>query len=168
MANGELRCLVRINYDAWHAVGSFGCDKFCRMPHLRLFGVLCTKLQFLWLLLRTIYPYHAYLWLLSKWFSARLSATAQQSYCRHVGVRPSVKPVFSETIKRINAKFWDKLPVHHIAKLFFFCFQNFKLWSFLRFFFVFVNIGPYGRKNFKRHLLWKYTLDSLPKNHAYS
>ena len=33
--------------------------------------------------------------------------------------------------------------------------------------FVFVNMGPYGRKYFKRHL-WKYITDSLPNIHAYS
>ncbi len=55
---------------------------------------------------------------------ALLCATAQQSYCRHVGVRrpsvcrPSVKPVFSEPVRHINAKFGGKVPFHHISRPF--------------------------------------------------
>ena len=29
-------------------------------------------------------------------------------------------------------------------------------------------MGPYGSKNFKQHILWKYTSDLLPKTHSYS
>ncbi len=35
------------------------------------------------------------------------------------------------------------------------------------FFFFFLNMGPHGRKMFKRHLLWNYTADFLPKIHVY-
>ncbi len=69
-------------------------------------------------------------------FLALLCATAQQSYCRHAGVRrPSVKPVFSEPVKHINAKFGGKVPFDHISRPFFF--QNFAFCIFLRFFFSF-------------------------------
>ncbi len=67
-------------------------------------------------------------------------ATAQQSYCRHVGVCPQNPVFFSETLKRMNAKFWGKLPVHHILKhIFFLIFWFF--FHFLHFFFRFVNMG---------------------------
>ncbi len=46
-------------------------------------------------------------------------------------------------------------------------FQNFEFCQ-LFFFFFFVNMGPYGRRNFKRHLVWKYTRDLLPKIQVYS
>ncbi len=36
------------------------------------------------------------------------------------------------------------------------------------FFFVFVNMGPYGGNSFKRHLLWNNTPDLLPKIPVYS
>ncbi len=74
------------------------------------------------------------------WFLALLCATAQQSYCRHAGVRrPSVKPVFSEPVRYINAKFVGKVPFHHISRPFFFlfCFSKFCIFDFLRFFFRF-------------------------------
>ncbi len=54
---------------------------------------------------------------------------------------------------------------HHISRPFCCCcccFSKFLMFDFfLRFFFVFVNMGPYRRKNFKRHLLWKYITDLL-------
>ncbi len=67
-------------------------------------------------------------------FLALLCATAQQSYCRHAGVRrpssvrhpsvlPSVKPVFSETDKQINAKFGRNVSFTISPDHFFF--QNF-------------------------------------------
>ncbi len=76
-------------------------------------------------------------------FLALLCATAQQSYCRHAGVRrpsvrpssivrrPSVKLMFSEPIKQINAKFGGKVPFHHISRPFFFCFSKFRIFYFL-------------------------------------
>ena len=48
-----------------------------------------------------------------------------------------------------------------------FCFSKVCIFYFLRFFFVFVNIGPYGINNFKRHLLWKDIAHSVPKIHTY-
>ena len=50
--------------------------------------------------------------------------------------RPSsVKPIFSEPVKQINAKFSGKVPFHHISRLIFcfsFCIFDF-LWFFFRF-----------------------------------
>ncbi len=52
--------------------------------------------------------------ILSFRFLALLCATKQQSYCRHAGVRRlSIKPVFSETDKQIDAKFGGKVSFHH-------------------------------------------------------
>ncbi len=70
------------------------------------------------------------------------------SSCSPSSVRPSVrKPRFSETAKRINAKLWEKVLVHHISTpslfvcfLFFFKFFIF-LFFFLHFYFVSVNMG---------------------------
>ncbi len=59
-------------------------------------------------------------------------------------VRPSVKPIFSETMKRINTKFCGKVPIHHLPRPFFF---KSLLFLFLTMFFiVFFNRGPYGSK----------------------
>ncbi len=53
------------------------------------------------------------------------------------------------------------------------CSKNYEIWKFgllQIFFFVCANIhvGPYWSKSFKRHLLWKYAPDLLPKIHVYS
>ncbi len=66
-------------------------------------------------------------------------------------VRPSIKPIFSGTVKGINTRFGEKLPVHHTFKPF--VFQDIKNLMFYDFLFVSVNMGPYGSKNFKRHHL---------------
>ncbi len=71
-------------------------------------------------------------------FLALLCATAQQSYCRHAGVRrpssvvrpSSVKPVFSEPVKQINAKFGGKVPFHHISRPLFCSFSKFVIFDF--------------------------------------
>ncbi len=107
-------------------------------------------------------------------FLALLCATAQQSYCRHAGVRPSVrrpsvKPVFSEPVMQINAIFGGKVPFLHISRtFFFFFFQNFAFLIFYDFFSFSLTWDHMAEKNFKRHLLWNYITDSLPKIHAYS
>ncbi len=52
-----------------------------------------------------------------------LCAIAQQSYSRHAGIRrPSIKPLYSEIVKRIKAKFWGKstCPPHLQTILLFF------------------------------------------------
>ena len=54
----------------------------------------------------------------------------QQSYChgtgvRHPSVRLSVNSSFSETAAWIQAKFYGKLPIHHISRQFFLFFQIF-------------------------------------------
>ncbi len=62
-----------------------------------------------------------------------LCGTAQQSYCSHAGIRClSVNPVFSETVKRINAQCWETAwettcpPYLQTLNVFFFLkFQNF-------------------------------------------
>ena len=97
-------------------------------------------------------------------FISSACATAQKSYCRHAGVRrpSSVRRPWSIGETRF-AKFGGKVPFHHISRGFFFSyFQNFAFLILLWLFFVFVNIGPYGRKNFKRQLIWNYITDSLP------
>ena len=58
----------------------------------------------------------------------------------------SVDILFSETVKSIDTKFWWQVPIHHISIPFFFKILNF---LFNTIFFVFVNIGPYGRKKFQ-------------------
>ncbi len=70
-------------------------------------------------------------------FLALLCATIKQSYCRHAGVRRpsvrpparhlSVKPVFSESVKRIISHFCVRLPFRYIFRQFFliFPFLNF-------------------------------------------
>ncbi len=64
---------------------------------------------------------------------------------RPSSVRPSsVKPIFSETVKPINAKIWGKLSVHHISRAFS-IFQNFILFLFY-YLFHFINMGPHWRK----------------------
>ena len=89
---------------------------------------------------------------------------ATLSYCRNAGVHrpslvhPSVKTVFSETVKRINYMY--TISPH----LFYFKILNF--WFFKDFLFVLVSMGPYGSKHFKPHQ-WKYISHSLPPNHAY-
>ncbi len=44
---------------------------------------------------------------------------------------------------------------------------NFQILDFLRFYFAYLNMGPCGNKNFKRHLLWRNTPDLLPKIHVH-
>ncbi len=76
---------------------------------------------------------------------ALLCATAQQSYCRHVGVRLQ-NPFSQINGKQINTEFCG--PIHPYLQTFLFVYIFFILTIFL----VFVNMGPYGSKNFK-HLL---------------
>ena len=74
--------------------------------------------------------------LLSSFF-ALLCATAQQSYCRHAGVRrplpvrSSVKHIFSETGMWINTKFCGIVHVHHISRLLVSKFKSFEFDNFL-------------------------------------
>ncbi len=61
---------------------------------------------------------------------------------------------FSDTTDRISAKLWHAyLSIISQDHLLFFMF----------FFFVFVNMGPNGRKCFKQNLRWKSTSDSLSR-----
>ncbi len=70
----------------------------------------------------------------------------------HPSILPSIKRVFSETIKRINANFYRKVAVHPISRPFspFFKILEFE---FNELFFIFVNMEPYGSENFKMILL---------------
>ncbi len=79
--------------------------------------------------------------------------------------RPSsVKPVFPEPVKQINAKFGGKGTFSPYLQALF-CFSKFCIFNYSRFaFFVFVYIGSLGDKNFKRHSHWKFTQDSLQKS----
>ena len=74
--------------------------------------------------------------------STQFAASAQQSYCRHAGVRrPSVNSVFREPLKQINAKFGGRYlftisPDHFFFKIlhfnFFYDFYSFLLtWSYM-------------------------------------
>ncbi len=80
---------------------------------------------------------------------SRANAVAQASVVR----RSSVKCVFSETVKQINAKFCGKVAIHHISRPFFSVFKNFEFLNFNELFFIFVNMAPYGSENFKTLLL---------------
>ncbi len=90
----------------------------------------------------------------------------QESYCRGAGVhrpciiRPSVDWGFSETAEWIQAKFYGKLPIRHIFRLFFFFIQIFHFSKFYDFFFlVFVNMRPHWSKIFKTLLLLPFSSD---------
>ncbi len=70
--------------------------------------------------------------------------------CRPSPVRLCVLTI-SEPNARISFKFWLLLPLGHTALSFF---EFLKIvFDFLRTFFVFVNMGPYGRENCKTLLL---------------
>ena len=90
---------------------------------------------------------------------ALICATAQQSYCRNAGVRrpsvcrPSIRKTRSQNSScRLmpNLVYLFSISPDHFL---FVCFSKFCIFDFLRIFFVFVNMGAHGRKNFKRHLL---------------
>ena len=82
-------------------------------------------------------------------FSSALCYCTAELLSSH-GRPSSVKPIFSENVKQINAKFGGK---DHISRQLF-CFSKYRIFFiFYDFFFVFVNMGPYRRKSFKRHLL---------------
>ena len=81
-------------------------------------------------------------------------------------VLPSLKPVFLETVKHANAQIlWKLASPPYLQTICLFCFQML-MFGVLRFLFVLVNMEPYGRKKFKRHLLRNYTADSLPKRYV--
>ena len=94
---------------------------------------------------------------ISCWFLALLCATtAQQSYCRHMGV------CLKSIIRRHHFLGYHWMNYRQILgtgtylpylQTIFFVFENLNFWLFYDFFFVFVNMGPYGRNNFKWHLL---------------
>ncbi len=49
---------------------------------------------------------------------SRANAVARASVVHPSVRRPSVKRVFSETVKQINAKFCGKVAIHHISRPF--------------------------------------------------
>ncbi len=67
--------------------------------------------------------------------------------------RPPARVAFiSERNARISFKFWLWLPLWHTVSIFVFYFKKNKI-IFLQIVFVFVNMRPYGSKNFKTLLL---------------
>ncbi len=107
-------------------------------------------------------------------FLALLCATAQQGYCRHAGVcgpssvrlsvvrSLSVKPVFSELIKQINATFGGSVPFHHISMPFFF--QNFAFLIFYDFFSFSLTWDHMGEKKLPTTSPLKLHKRFTPKN----
>ncbi len=76
----------------------------------------------------------------------------QQTWRRRpTSLRPSINSGFSETAAWIQAKFYGKLHTRHISRQFFFFWQFFTFEILTIFFFVFVNMGQYGSKSFKRY-----------------
>ncbi len=64
-----------------------------------------------------------------------------------VAVRPPVKPIMSETMKRLkNAKFCGKPIIEHILQ------TNFVFVLKILFIYFYANMGPYGSKTFTRYL----------------
>ncbi len=72
-------------------------------------------------------------------------------------VRPSVASIISEVTAWISFKFHLWLPLGHMPRCFF---QKF-FFDFLRIFFIFVNMGPYGSQNIKMLLLPQITFASF-------
>ncbi len=66
-------------------------------------------------------------------------------------VHPTVNSGFSEITAWIQDQFYGELPIRHIS--YFFLLNIFAFHFFTIFFFVFVNMGPYGSKNFKTLLI---------------
>ncbi len=86
----------------------------------------------------------------------------QQSHCCGAGVRrpsvrralpSSVKRVFSETAKGVNAKSCGKVATHRISRPFFFIIHNFVFFSNFAIFSPFINTWPYVSENFKTLLV---------------
>ncbi len=69
---------------------------------------------------------------------------------------PSVKRVFSETMKQINAKVCGEVATHHISKPFLFLFQTFRFFIFNEHLFIFINMEPYESENFKSLPYYSY------------
>ncbi len=103
-----------------------------------------------------------------------LCATPQQSFCREVGIRrpPPVplssiicKTRFSETIKRVDTKFWGNLPFHHIYRQFcfvLFCFvSNFLIFDFSS---ALTLMGTFGLVAFKSFWVTRWTCDFFSEN----
>ncbi len=59
--------------------------------------------------------------------------------------RPSIKPIFSEPVKHIKAKFGRKVPFDHISRPFF-CFSKFCIFDFLRIFLFSLTWDHMGEK----------------------
>ncbi len=78
---------------------------------------------------------------------------------RHLVVRPFIDIVSQKPLSELTPKFGDRYLSIYLQTIFF-CFSKLKFYIYI--YFVFVNTGLYGRKNFK-HLLWQYASDSLLK-----
>ncbi len=71
---------------------------------------------------------------------------------RAYAVRLSIKLLFLKFVKQINPEFWWKCAYPPYFQIISF-FQNFKLLNIYDFILVFVDMEPYVRKIFKRHIL---------------
>ncbi len=86
-------------------------------------------------------------------FLALLDFVSRATVMAQASVRPSVNSSFSETAAWIQAKFYGKLPIHHISRPIFVCFFKIFIFKiFMIFFFIFINIwDPMGAKISKRY-----------------
>ncbi len=121
---------------------------------------------------RVLSVMHSYTCACLSIFLALLCATAQQGYCHGAGLRcsSSVRP--SSSVDRhhfLGKREVDRHQIFvtgtytHISRPFLLLLFS-RVYHFLRFsVFAVINMAPYGRINFKRHLLPKYAPDSLPK-----
>ena len=79
----------------------------------------------------------------------------------------SVKHVFSEPIKQINATFGEKVPFHHISKQYFVVIQNFAFLFILHFFFCFSLTWDHVGEKLQTTSPLKFITNSLSKIPAY-
>ena len=87
--------------------------------------------------------------------------------------RPSVRPsicvaIISEPNARIYFKFWLLLSLSHTLGRILNFWEHFFYYYFLRIFFVFVNMGPYGTPDFKTLLLLQIIAKSFQTSPEFS
>ncbi len=93
-----------------------------------------------------------------------LFSSAWLCQCYGAGIhRSSVNWGLSETTACIQGKVYKKLPICHVSRLFFFLFPevSIRCSDFCNFFFIFLNMGPYGSKHFKMPLLRQFFFSDL-------
>ncbi len=90
-----------------------------------------------------------------------MSAELMKSkFVRRPSVHSSVASIISEATAWIAFKFQLWLPLGHMPRHFFHFWKK-KFLDFLGILFVFVNMGPYGRQNFKTLLLPQISFESF-------